>query len=178
MNLNIKKNFKLNKKIYCYYSLRKFEKQTKLKINHLPFSIRILLENLFNIKKIVKNKKIIAILFADKKPKLNLIKEIKKINFDGVLIDTQDKENGNLRDYLTNSEIKDFVKFSKKENLTIGLAGSLTINDIEPLRKLHPDYLGFRGALCNSNERTDDICEISLNRVLSKFRSFVFQKAI
>ena len=135
-------------------------------------------KKLFNIKKIVKNKKIIAILFADKKPKLNLIKEIKKINFDGVLIDTQDKENGNLRDYLTNSEIKDFVKFSKKENLTIGLAGSLTINDIEPLRKLHPDYLGFRGALCNSNERTDDICEISLNRVLSKFRSFVFQKAI
>ena len=79
---------------------------------------------------------------------------------------------------MTNSEIKDFVKFSKKENLTIGLAGSLTINDIEPLRKLNPDYLGFRGALCNSNERQDDICEISLNRVLSKFRSFVFQKAI
>jgi len=50
MNLNIKKNFKLNKKIYCYYSLRKFEKQTKLKINHLPFSIRILLENLLRNK--------------------------------------------------------------------------------------------------------------------------------
>ena len=46
MNLNIKKNFKLNKKKYFYYSLKEFEKQTKLQINQLPFSIRILLENL------------------------------------------------------------------------------------------------------------------------------------
>ena len=104
--------------------------------------------------------------------------KIKKINFDGILIDTQNKENGNLRNCLTNNEIKNFVKLSKKENLTIGLAGSLTIDDIDPLRKIHPDYLGFRGALCNSNKRKSDISEILLNKVLSKFRSFTFQKAI
>ena len=136
------------------------------------------LKNLFSLKKIVKNKKIIAVLFADKQPTINFIKEIKKINFDGILIDTQNKENGNLRDCLTNNEIKNFVKLSKKENLTIGLAGSLTIDDIDPLRKIHPDYLGFRGALCNSNKRKSDISEILLNKVLSKFRSFTFQKAI
>ena len=131
-----------------------------------------------NLKKFAKNKKIIAVLFADDKPSIKLIREIKKIKFDGILIDTKNKKNGNLRNYLSAKELENFIKISKKENLTIGLAGSLTINDIEPLRKLHPDYLGFRGALCNSNERKDDICEISLNRVLSKFRSFVFQKAI
>ena len=136
------------------------------------------LRNLFNIKSLAKNKKIIAVLFADQKPTLDIIKEIKKINFDGILIDTQNKENGNLRDYLNNIEIERFIKFSKKKNLTIGLAGSLTFDDIDPLRKLNPDYLGFRGALCNSAKRKTDICEISLNKILSKFRSFPIQKAI
>ena len=136
------------------------------------------LRNLFSIKSLAKNKKIIAVLFADQKPTLDIIKEIKKINFDGILIDTQNKENGNLRDYLNNIEIKRFIKFSKEKNLTIGLAGSLTFDDIDPLRKLNPDYLGFRGALCNSAKRKSDICEISLNRILSKFRSFPIQKAI
>ena len=46
MNLNIKKSFKLNNKIYHYYSLKEFEKKTNFKIQNLPFSIRILLENL------------------------------------------------------------------------------------------------------------------------------------
>ena len=51
-------------------------------------------------------------------------------------------------------------------------------DDIDPLRKLNPDYLGFRGALCNSAKRKSDICEISLNKILSKFRPFPIQKAI
>ena len=46
MNLNIKKSFTLNNKIYHYYSLKEFEKRTNFKIQKLPFSIRILLENL------------------------------------------------------------------------------------------------------------------------------------
>ena len=50
MNLNIKKHFKLNKKKYSYYSLLEFEKQTQLKIDQLPFSIRILIENLLRNK--------------------------------------------------------------------------------------------------------------------------------
>ena len=50
MNLNIKKSFTLNNKIYYYYSLKEFEKKTNFKIQNLPFSIRILLENLYVIK--------------------------------------------------------------------------------------------------------------------------------
>ena len=46
MNLNIKKSFTLNNKIYYYYSLKEFEKKNNFKIQNLPFSIRILLENL------------------------------------------------------------------------------------------------------------------------------------
>ena len=131
-----------------------------------------------NLKKLAKNKKIIAVLFADNKPNLNLIREIKKIQFDGILIDTKNKKNGNLRNYLSIKKLKDFIKVSKKQNLSIGLAGSLNINDIDPLIKLKPDYLGFRGALCMERKRKDDISEILLDRVISRFRFFSFQEAI
>ena len=63
MNLNIKKSFTLNNEIYHYYSLNEFEKITNYKIQNLPFSTRILLENLLRnqihkikqIKDLIKN---------------------------------------------------------------------------------------------------------------------------
>ena len=131
-----------------------------------------------NLKKLAKNKKIIAVLFADNKPNLNLIREIKKIQFDGILIDTKNKKNGNLRNYLSTKKLKNFIKVSKEQNLSIGLAGSLNIKDIDPLIRLKPDYLGFRGALCMERKRKDDISEILLDRVISRFRFFSFQEAI
>ena len=131
-----------------------------------------------NLKKFAKNKKIIAVLFADDKPSIKLIREIKKIKLDGILIDTKNKKNGNLRNYLSANELENFIKISKKENLIIGLAGSLNVKDINPLIQLKPDYLGFRGALCMAKKRKDDISEILLDRVISRFRFFSFQKII
>ena len=141
----------------------------------------------FNLKKIkslkslkdsVKNKKIIAVLFADNKLDIGAIKEIKKAKFDGILIDTKNKKNGNLINYLNIKEIEKLIEISKKENLSIGLAGSLNIKDIDPLIKLNPDYLGFRGALCLKKKRKDNINENLLSKVVTKFRLFSFQEAV
>ncbi len=71
MNLNIKKSFTLNNKIYHYYSLKEFEKRANFKIQKLPFSIRILLENLLRnqtgninqIKDLIKNSNSSEIFF-------------------------------------------------------------------------------------------------------------------
>ena len=71
MNLNIKKSFTLNNKIYHYYSLKEFEKRTNFKIQKLPFSTRILLENLLRnqtdninqIKDLIKNSNSSEIFF-------------------------------------------------------------------------------------------------------------------
>ena len=75
-------------------------------------------------------------------------------------------------------KLENFIKVSKKENLSIGLAGSLNIKDINPLLKLKPDYLGFRGALCIEKKRKGNINENLLDRVISRFRFFPLQKAI
>ena len=71
MNLNIKKSFTLNNKVYHYFSLKEFEKRTNFKIQNLPFSTRILLENLLRnqignfkqIKDLIKNSKSSEIFF-------------------------------------------------------------------------------------------------------------------
>ena len=93
-------------------------------------------------------------------------------------LDTKNKKNGNLINYLNIKEIEKLIQISKKESLSIGLAGSLNIKDIDPLIKLNPDYLGFRGALCLKKKRKDSINENLLSKVVTKFRLFSFQEAV
>ena len=121
---------------------------------------------LINLKKKNTKKKIVAELFAYMNPNLDIIKRIKKIKFDGLLIDTKNKKNGNLLNYFNLKKINDFIKICKYEKLSIGLAGSLSIDDIQPLIMLKPDYLGFRGALCKSKKRNQNINKVALDKLL------------
>jgi len=137
------------------------------------------LYKLSNIKNLIrKNKKLIAVIFADYNYSCQIVKKIKEANFDGILIDTANKKRGNLRYFMSKKKIKNFINISKKNKLSIGLAGSLKISDINPLLKLQPDYIGFRSALCSGYKRDLDICQKSLNEVTIKFKKNLFKIAI
>lgn len=71
----------------------------------------------------------------------------------GVMLDTREKANGNLRRKLAPGVLARFVASSQDAGLIAGLAGSLGPEDIAPLLPLAPDYLGFRGALCEQGRR-------------------------
>lgn len=71
----------------------------------------------------------------------------------GVMLDTREKANGNLRRKLAPGVLARFVASSQGAGLIAGLAGSLGPEDIAPLLPLAPDYLGFRGALCERGRR-------------------------
>ena len=75
----------------------------------------------------------------------------------GVMLDTCEKANGNLRDKLDDGILAEFVRKAGRAGLMTGLAGSLTREDIPPLLRINPDYLGFRGALCKQRRRTSQI---------------------
>jgi uncharacterized protein (UPF0264 family) len=98
--------------------------------------------------------RLIAVLFADTQPDINLIKVLADHGFTGVMLDTMNKQKGNLTTLMKNSQLRDFVLQAKAYLLICGLAGSLTKSDISELLRLAPDYLGFRGALCNQQLRT------------------------
>jgi (5-formylfuran-3-yl)methyl phosphate synthase len=62
-----------------------------------------------------------------------------------------------------------FISLSRKHNLLSGLAGSLHMNGINELIRLKPDYLGFRGALCEGNIREQKISANKLHKLQNAF---------
>jgi (5-formylfuran-3-yl)methyl phosphate synthase len=98
--------------------------------------------------------RLVAVLFADRHPDLDLLPALAAAGFHGVMLDTADKRAGGLRNHLDDDALHRFVRRARNAGLLTGLAGSLELQDVAPLAALAPDYLGFRGALCRGAERT------------------------
>jgi hypothetical protein len=88
------------------------------------------------------------VLFADTAPDFALIDRLHESGFAGAMLDTGDKRAGGLRRHMDDATLGDFVARVRRDRMISGLAGSLALADVVPLRRLGPDYLGFRGALC------------------------------
>lgn len=100
------------------------------------------------LRPIARETRLIAVLFADRKPDLVTIALFAGAGFHGVMLDTADKAAGSLLAHLDVQTLARFVATARAHGLLTGLAGSLKLTDIAPLAALGPDYLGFRGALC------------------------------
>ena len=96
------------------------------------------------------------------------IKNLKDSGFYGVMIDTSDKKSGNLLNYISYSEINDFLLTAKNFKLLTGIAGSINETHVNELVKLNPDYMGFRGALCEVRSlRNSSICTKNVNHLIN-----------
>lgn len=98
---------------------------------------------------------LIAVLFADRAPPLRAATRLAEAGWHGVMLDTADKSAGGLRDWTDPQWLAEFVALARAAGLLVGLAGSLREQDVRPLAKLDPDYLGFRGALCAEGQREE-----------------------
>lgn len=97
---------------------------------------------------------IVLVFFAELYPPDLNYQRLRRGGITGVMLDTSEKANGNLRDKLDDGTLTEFVRKAERAGLVTGLAGSLTREDIPPLLRISPDYLGFRGALCKQHQRT------------------------
>ena len=98
-------------------------------------------------------KKLIAVFFADKfLPTKDEILILKNSGFSGVMIDTSNKNFGNLFDHVSDIEVHNFISNAKNLNLLTGIAGSINGSHIKQIMKLNPNYMGFRGALCEDKQ--------------------------
>jgi dihydroneopterin aldolase len=111
--------------------------------------------------------KLIAVLFADRDPDLGLLDVFAKHGFHGVMVDTADKTRGRLLDHLPPEHIPVFVDRARSLGLKVGLSGSLETPDIPRLLPFAPDFLGFRGALCDRSERTASISMEAVKHIRS-----------
>ena len=96
-----------------------------------------------------KKTKPICVMFADQRFDLNNIEKLIDIGYQGIMIDTCYKNSKSIVDLLSQKEIKDFLKRVKARGMVCGLSGSLKLEHILMLRELKPDFLGFRGQLCD-----------------------------
>jgi len=100
---------------------------------------------------------VIAVMFADKALKVDVVSLLKESGFHGVMVDTAIKNGQHLLDHWDSSELKAFVSSVNQKNMLCGLAGALRVENIETLKSLNADYLGFRSALCNQQQRTSKL---------------------
>lgn len=116
---------------------------------------------------LTKNKpKLIAVFFADQQQITDInIKAIKQAGFSGIMLDTANKQQGHLLQHCTIEQLVVFVKQVKKSGLLSGLAGSLREEDIRKLKVTAVDYLGFRGALCQQQQRQASIDKKAVKRI-------------
>lgn len=101
--------------------------------------------------------KLIAVLFADLPPDFELLPVFAKHGFHGAMVDTAHKAKGRLLDHLPPERVPAFFNRAKSLGLIVGLSGSLEAPDIPRLLPFGPDFLGFRGALCDQAQRTGSI---------------------
>lgn len=84
-----------------------------------------------------------------------LIPEIShKSSSDFAMIDTYNKSNGkSLFDVLSLEDLTHFIKASHKWKIGTALGGSIALKHIPTLKKLKPDIVGIRGAVCDNQDR-------------------------
>jgi len=111
------------------------------------------------------NTKLVGVLFADGAPDLDMLALMAKNGFAGAMLDTAKKGAGRLLDHMGIAALDRFIDRCRENGLTSGLAGSLEAPDVPRLLPLQPDYLGFRGSLCQGRAREGAIDAASVRLI-------------
>jgi len=101
--------------------------------------------------------KLVAVMFADHGFDAALVSLMAESGFAGAMLDTARKTGGRLLDHMSVASLGGFIDACRRHGLMGGLAGSLEAPDVPRLLLLAPDVLGFRGALCRDQDRTERI---------------------
>ncbi|MEO6117561.1 MAG: (5-formylfuran-3-yl)methyl phosphate synthase [Methylotenera sp.] len=100
-----------------------------------------------------KGVKLIAVLFAEYEYPDTLIKAVKQAGFNGVMLDTAQKDGNTYMYYRSAVNCKEFAKKALELDMSFGLAGSLQLQHVVAAKELNPTYIGFRGGACDENKR-------------------------
>ena len=108
---------------------------------------------------------LVAVLFLEQNYPEWLIEAISKAGFYGVMFDTADKSGKTFLDYFLIEDIKSITKQVQAEKLLFGLAGSLNFQHIPMIKKIQPDYAGFRGGVCVNHQRVSKLDRIKIQEI-------------
>lgn len=105
---------------------------------------------------------LVPLFIADAGLQPDLIKQALALDFYAVMLDTADKVRGSLFDCLPLATLTQFVQQARHAGVRVGLAGALRQKHLPLLQQLAPDWVGFRGAVCEANQRGGALCATRL----------------
>jgi len=111
---------------------------------------------------------LVGVLIADHGVDLTRLHTLAEAGFQGVLLDTEDKNAGALPDVVDAAMLAAFVKTAHDNAMFAGLAGALRARHIADLMVFQPDILGFRGALCHNQGRQNELDASAVTAVRAK----------
>ena len=91
---------------------------------------------------------VVPVFLADHGIDFALVQAACALGFPALMVDTGDKRAGSLFDVADEAGLRRFIAMARGARRMAGLAGSLQTAHIERLRRLAPDYAGFRSAVC------------------------------
>ncbi|MDI1299485.1 (5-formylfuran-3-yl)methyl phosphate synthase [Methylotenera sp.] len=100
-----------------------------------------------------KGMRLMAVFFAETTYPQGLISAIEHAGFMGIMLDTAKKNGLTLLDYYPQEQRVVFAKTVLGHGLQLGLAGSLKLQHVPLIKELSPSYIGFRGGVCDDNQR-------------------------
>lgn len=107
---------------------------------------------------------LVAVLFAEFNYPPEIIRMIQNAGFYGVMFDTAHKNGATFLDYFSFSQMTAWSDMVKNAGMEFGLAGSLQIQHIAQAKQFNPSYIGFRGGLCEGDQR---VSALNADRVKS-----------
>ena len=116
--------------------------------------------------------RLVAVLFADS-PHLDpatWVEPTQQAGFTGLMLDTEDKQSGPLLQHMSPAAAQVFVRNCHQADLLCGLAGQLNAESAGAYLAARPDYLGFRGALCQQNVRTAPLCLEAIETLVGELK--------
>ena len=96
-------------------------------------------------------------------PSINeVVMACRKTDCHTILLDTFGKSQGNLFEYVSETDLKSLLGMIRREGMISVVAGSVDFECLESVVRCHPDIVGVRGAVCTQ----DRITEIDQNKTV------------
>ena len=122
-----------------------------------------------SVKEFDANKRLVAAAYSDASrvgsiSPMDLPEVAAECGADVVMVDTAIKDGKSTFEFMTESEISDFIALGHDLGMEVAIAGTIKFGDLALLKRVDPEIIGVRGAVCGG-DRTGEIKEELVRRM-------------
>ncbi|AET64210.1 (5-formylfuran-3-yl)methyl phosphate synthase [Methanothrix harundinacea] len=122
-----------------------------------------------SVKEFDANKRLVAAAYSDASrvgsiSPMDLPEVAAECGADVVMVDTAIKDGRTTFEFMTESEISDFIALGHDLGMEVAIAGTIKFGDLALLKRVGPEIIGVRGAVCGG-DRAGEIKEELVRRM-------------